>query len=152
MKLLKQLLEGDVYKGNKSALARALKITQPAVTQLEDGTNRASLDTLKGLAMLARRDYREFLDPPAYRIGAPTRYALRDSGSRNRSQAIELILKDSQGSWLSSELEKAADRAAKAFDEHEEPSTLRWLDAIRLHLKAPRRTERGTSERRGSRG
>lgn len=136
VKILKELLQGPKYRGNKSALARDLGISQPAVTQLEDGTNRASLDTLKSLTNLAQKDYRDFLDPPLSSTGqrAPN-YHFRDVRESARAAAIQLVCDDSPALFTREEIAQAADRALQAFGPHENPSVLRWADAIRLYLK-----------------
>lgn len=138
--LLKELLKSSTYRGNKSALARDLGISQPAVTQLEDGTNRASLETLKAIAALSNKDYRDYLDPPATPIprADSARYQFRDTLQAAREIAADLIYDDSPDLFTREQIQDAARRAAQVFETHEKPSILGWVDAIRLFLRSSR--------------
>lgn len=61
---LQRLCDGK-YKGNKSALGRAIGRSQPAVTQLLNGTNLASLETARLVARLEGVDVSSYLDEHA---------------------------------------------------------------------------------------
>lgn len=64
LKVLKRLYL-ERFGGNKSELARALGRSQPAVTQLLDGTNLPSLDTARRVARLEGVDVTTYLDEHA---------------------------------------------------------------------------------------
>lgn len=62
---LRELVEkllAEKFDGNRTAFARAIGRSQPAVTQLLGGTNKASLETVKRVAAVAGIPYMSLLD------------------------------------------------------------------------------------------
>jgi len=64
LSVLQRLLR-ERFKGNKSELARALGVSQPAVTQLLDETNLPSLKTARAVARIDGADVTSYLDEHA---------------------------------------------------------------------------------------
>lgn len=71
--LVERLLE-EKFDGNRTAFARAIGRSQPAVTQLLGGTNKASLETLKRVAAVAGIPYMSLLDEGQGERGTTTHY------------------------------------------------------------------------------
>lgn len=82
--LVERLLE-EKFDGNRTAFARAIGRSQPAVTQLLGGTNKASLETLKRVAAVAGIPYMSLLDEGQGERGTTTHY---DSEEAWRARAL----------------------------------------------------------------
>lgn len=62
---IERLLATERYRGNKTKLGKDIGISQPAVTQLLSGTNKASIDTAKHVARLEKVPLTAYLDDTA---------------------------------------------------------------------------------------
>jgi transcriptional regulator with XRE-family HTH domain len=136
--LLQRLLDEGEFE-NLTQLARALERTQPAVTQLLAGTNKASFETLKRVAGVARVPYASLLDggsPPDLLRVSDSRTVEYDPRYPNRSEAIDVLIRAGEDR---EEVEQAADAVAVALSSAEDLSTLDWLDDIRAELRRLRR-------------
>lgn len=136
----------DRFKENKSELARALGISQPAVTQLLAGTNLPSLKTARAAARIEGVDVTTYLDEHAEETatGAPF-----PSKQRAAQSARWLLLAD----WAIDQMLTEPPPAGLETD----PGPMFWFRRVEQLVSAPRSSTDqrsnnagGVAPRRGS--
>lgn len=109
------------FGGNQTALAKALGVSQSAVSQLLAGKNSPSTDTAKALGKLMGFDYRMLLDDPT--ASSPTKEPVFAEKIRPRSgwqhlidEALEILIREGYSADESRRALEGAQAFRKATD------------------------------------
>ncbi len=136
MVVLRRIYEKD-FGENKSKLARALGRSQPAVTQLLEGTNLPSLDTARRVARIEGVDVTTYLDEHAEEAPADEPFPSKHRAARSArgldmpAWAIDLMLSEPPPANLVSD-----------------PGAMFWFRRIEQLLTIPRSPDHGGDNRR----
>lgn len=123
---LQRLLD-ERFKGNRTALAKGLGRSQPAVTQLLDGTNLASLETARRVAKLEGLDVTSYLDEHAHDAPADEPFPSKSRAA----QSARLLLMDE---WAIDQMLTEPPPAGLSAD----PGPVFWFRRVEQLLSAPR--------------
>ena len=122
-------LYGARFHENKSELARALKISQPAVTQLLEGTNLPSLQTARAVARIEGVDVTSYLDEHAEDDDAASPFPSKFRAARS-ARGLDLP------GWAIDQMLSEAPPVGLAAD----PGPMFWFRRIEQLLTTPRTT------------
>jgi transcriptional regulator with XRE-family HTH domain len=145
---MRGVLASPEYGGNKTKLSRALKISQPAVTQLLDGTNKPSHETAKSLGSLIGVDWRQWMDGEG-EVRAPESEVRQPLHSRGHwpdelDPALEILIREGYSA-------NESRRAVEAVAVFRSNTDIKTDDIVKLAraLLREERQESGKQRRRG---